>query len=377
MTMRRSIEAASLHEGPLDMVAYYEPAPSGALEVTATFASRVVRVMSAGPMRVLMALGDCDDVAFAMPGYPDALYRFVRAGDAVTVSVRRSARPATSAPASDVRPAPPLDGGAGLAYRRQGSVVRSSGQKTKPIIGIIGNAHIINNEYPVQAVGVSNIEAVADLTGAIPLLVPAIPRVGAISDLLEACDGFVFTGGRPNVHPSHYGHEPTEKHGAFDPDRDAVTLPLIRACVAKGVPVFGICRGFQEFNVAFGGTLHPEIREIPGRMNHRMPPDGTLEEKFEYRHVVRLSPGGQFRRILGAHEVMVNSLHGQGILERGTRIVIEGYAPDDTPEAIVVEAAPGFAMAVQWHPEWNAANDPVSRPLFQALGAAVTSHASR
>jgi putative glutamine amidotransferase len=245
----------------------------------------------------------------------------------------------------------------------------------RPIIGIIGNAHKINDEYPVQAVGVSNIEAVADLTGAIPLMVPALPMVGAISDLIDACAGFVFTGGRPNVHPSHYGQEPTEKHGTFDPDRDALTLPLIRECVARGVPVFGICRGFQEFNVAFGGTLHPEIREIPGRMNHRMPPDGTLEEKFELRHLVRLSPGGQFNRILGAQEVLVNSLHGQGILDRGERIVVEGVAPDETPEAIVVEAAPGFAMAVQWHPEWNAVSDPVSRPLFQAFGAAVAAHA--
>ena len=241
----------------------------------------------------------------------------------------------------------------------------------RPVIGIIGNAHTINDQYSVQAVGLSNIEAVAALTGAIPLLVPAVPMVGAISDLLCACDGFVFTGGRPNVHPSRYGHQATEKHGVFDPDRDAVTLPLIRECVAKGVPIFGICRGFQEINVAFGGTLHPEIREIPGRMNHRMPPDGTLEEKFEYRHTVRLSPGGQFTRILGAEEVMVNSLHGQGILDKGARVVIEGYAPDATPEAIVIEEAPGFAMAVQWHPEWNAANDPVSRPLFQAFGAAV------
>ena len=131
----------------------------------------------------------------------------------------------------------------------------------RPVIGIIGNAHLINDEYPVQAVGVSNIEAVADLTGAIPLVVPALPKVGAIADLIEACDGFVFTGGRPNVHPSHYGHEPTEKHGAFDPDRDAVTLPLIRECVARSVPVFGICRGFQEFNVAFGGTLTPNPRD--------------------------------------------------------------------------------------------------------------------
>jgi putative glutamine amidotransferase len=154
-----------------------------------------------------------------------------------------------------------------------------------------------------------------------------------------------------------------------------VVLPLIRACVARAVPIFGICRGFQEFNVAFGGTLHPEIREIPGRLNHRMPPEGTLEEKFSIRHVVRLTQNGRFHGVLGQSEIEVNSLHGQGILEKGGRIVIEGVAEDETPEAIVVEAAPGFAMAVQWHPEWNAASDPVSRPLFEALGAAVSAHA--
>ena len=247
---------------------------------------------------------------------------------------------------------------------------------SRPAIGIIANAHVLNDEYPVQAIGVSAIEAISELTGAIPLIVPALPLVGAIGDLIEACDGFVLTGGRPNVHPSHWGEEPTEKHGSFDPDRDALTLPLIRECVARGVPIFGICRGFQEFNVAFGGTLHPEIREIPGRMNHRMPPDGTLEEKFEHRHTVRLTEGGAFERILGAREVMVNSLHGQGILQPGERVVIEGYAPDDTPEAIKIHDADGFALAVQWHPEWRAASDPVSRPLFQALGEAERRRAS-
>jgi putative glutamine amidotransferase len=246
---------------------------------------------------------------------------------------------------------------------------------SRPIIGIIGNSHLLNDAYPVQAAGISNIEAVADLTGAIPLIVPALPRVGAIADLMDACDGFVFTGGRPNVHPSLYGHEPTEKHGMFDPDRDAVTLPLISESVARGVPIFGICRGFQEFNVAFGGTLHPEIREIPGRINHRMPPDGTLEEKFELRHWVTLTPGGAFHRVLGETEVRVNSLHGQGILDKGSRVVIEGHACDGTPEAIVIEGAQGFAMGVQWHPEWNAALDPVSRPLFTAFGEAVKAHA--
>lgn len=246
---------------------------------------------------------------------------------------------------------------------------------SRPVIGIIGNSHMANDTYPVQAAGVSNIEAVADLTGAIPLIVPALPNVGAISDLLNACDGFLFTGGRPNVHPRLYGHEPTEKHGTFDCDRDAVTLPLITECVARGVPIFGICRGFQEFNVAFGGTLHPEIREIPGRINHRMPPDGTLEEKFELRHTVTLTANGVFHKLLGSTKVMVNSLHGQGILDPGARVLIEGYAPDRTPEAIVIAGARSFALGVQWHPEWNAALDPVSRPLFIAFGEAAQSRA--
>ena len=164
---------------------------------------------------------------------------------------------------------------------------------------------------------------------------------------------------------------------AFDRNRDAITLPLVRALVERGQPFLGICRGFQEVNVAMGGTLHPEIRDLPGRMNHRMPPDGTEEEVFALRHAVRFTEGGPFHQLLGAAEVMTNTLHGQGIARAGNRIVIDGYAPDGTPEAIYVKDAPGFTLSVQWHPEWNAANDPVSRPLFQAFGAAVARWADR
>ena len=191
-----------------------------------------------------------------------------------------------------------------------------------------------------------------------------------MGELLDLCDGFLLTGGRPNVHPSEYGEAETPAHGAFDRSRDAVVLPLIRACVDRGQPFFGICRGFQEVNVALGGTLYPEIRDLPGRMNHRMPPEGTLDEKFALRHAVRLTHGGPFHRVLGAQEVMTNTLHGQGIARAGTRIVIDGEAADGTPEALYVQGAPGFTLSVQWHPEWNACTDPVSRPLFAAFGAA-------
>ena len=187
----------------------------------------------------------------------------------------------------------------------------------------------------------------------------------------------MLTGGRPNVHPSEYGEDETPAHGAFDRARDALTLPLIRACVARGQPFLGICRGFQEVNVALGGTLHPEIRELPGRINHRMPPDGDLAEQFGLRHPVRFEVGGVFHRLMGAVEVMTNTLHGQGIARASDRIVIDGHATDGTPEAIYVKDAPGFTLAVQWHPEWNAADDPVSRPLFCAFGAAARSWMER
>lgn len=242
---------------------------------------------------------------------------------------------------------------------------------SRPVVGIIGNSYLMNDQYPTHAGGTMNSDAVANVSGCLPLLIPADPRYVSVDELLEVCDGFLLTGGRPNVHPEEYGESATDAHGEFDRARDAITLPLVRACVERGQPFFGICRGFQEVNVAMGGTLYPEIRDLPGRMNHRMPPDGTLEEKFALRHVVQLTEGGLFHRLMGATEVMTNTLHGQGIKTVGQRIVIDGHAPDGTPEAIFVEDAPGFTLSVQWHPEWDAVNDPVSRPLFEAFGAAV------
>jgi putative glutamine amidotransferase len=247
----------------------------------------------------------------------------------------------------------------------------------RPVVGIIGNTSLINQEYPVHAGGTSNSTAVAGVAGCLPLIIPSDPRLVSVPELLDLCDGFLLTGGRPNVHPEEYGEEETPAHGTFDRCRDAITLPLIRACVERGQPFFGICRGFQEVNVAMGGTLYPEIRDLPGRMNHRMPPDGTIEEKFALRHIVTFTPGGPFHRLLGAEQVMTNSLHGQGIARPGTGIVIDGTAPDGTPEAIYIKDAPGFTLSVQWHPEFNAASDPVSRPLFEAFGAAAAAWAGR
>ena len=246
----------------------------------------------------------------------------------------------------------------------------------RPVVGIIGNHQLINDQYPAQSAGTMNICAVAKVAGCLPLIVPASPEYASVDELMATCDGFLFTGGRPNVHPEEYGEAETPAHGTFDRDRDRVALPLIRALVRAGQPFLAICRGFQEMNVALGGTLHPEIRELPGRDNHRMPPDGTLEEKFALRHEVTLTPGGYFARVFGSNRVMTNTLHGQGIVNAGRGVVVEGHAPDGTPEAIRVDGASGFALGVQWHPEYCADTDPVSRPLFEAFGRACADWAA-
>ena len=247
---------------------------------------------------------------------------------------------------------------------------------SRPVVGIIGNAYLMNDQYPVHTGGAMNSKAIAKVSECLPVLIPCDPAYFSVEELLEICDGFLLTGGRPNVHPEEYGEAETEAHGDFDRARDAIVLPLVRACVERGQPFLGVCRGFQEVNVAMGGTLYPEIRDLPGRMNHRMPPDGTLEEKFELRHDVRFIDGGVFHEVMGAPVVRTNTLHGQGIKEPGARIVVDGHADDGTPEAIYVQGAPGFTLSVQWHPEWNACSDPVSRPLFTAFGDAVRSWAA-
>jgi putative glutamine amidotransferase len=248
---------------------------------------------------------------------------------------------------------------------------------TKPVVGVIANAHRIENRFDVQAVGQRNLRAVAEVAGALPLVFPGLPDVTEIDALLDAVDGILLTGARANVHPTHFGVEPHPRHEPYDLDRDAVALPLVRACVARGVPVLGICRGFQEMNVAFGGSLHPEIRELPGRMNHRMPrletgeihPDPEII--FADRHDVRLVAGGVFAGLFGRETIRVNSLHGQGILEPARRVVVEGVAEDGTIEAIRIDGAPGFALGVQWHAEYDPHCNFVNQALFEAFGAAL------
>lgn len=239
-------------------------------------------------------------------------------------------------------------------------------------IGIIGHYELNPSGTAVQRAVETYCVAVGRMTDAVPLIIPSIPEVQDIGHLVGLLDGIVLTGARPNVHPSEYGHPETEAHGPFDRNRDAVALPLVRAAVAAGVPLLGICRGFQEMNVAFGGTLHPEVGALPGRLVHRMP-KGETDKAIVYkpRQQVRLIPDGAFARILGTTAIIVNSLHGQAVDEPGARIVIEGLAEDGTPEALSVAGAPAFALGVQWHAEWQPWDDPVNGPLWRAFGEAV------
>lgn len=249
---------------------------------------------------------------------------------------------------------------------------------TKPIVGIIGNHHKLEDRFDIQMTGLNNFQAVSQITGAMPLMFASDPETTDVTALVDTVDGILLTGARANVHPQHFGVSASESYEPYDIGRDSIALPLVRKCVELGLPLLGVCRGFQEMNVAYGGTLHPEIRDVPGRMNHRMPrlesgeihPD--LDVVFGETHDVALT--GQFQAMFGQSTIRVNSLHGQAILEAGERVVVEGLAEDGTAEAIRIAEADGFALGVQWHTEYQCQHRAVNRVMFEAFGRAISEY---
>jgi putative glutamine amidotransferase len=207
--------------------------------------------------------------------------------------------------------------------------------------------------------------AVAEGAGALPVMIP--PGGEAQIATLDLLDGLLVPGSSSNVHPDHYAGGASLTPELHDPARDATTLPLIRAAIARGMPLLAICRGIQELNVALGGTLHQKLHELRGRLDHRGG-EGPLEIRYGPKHLVRVSGG--LARLLGTEALTVNSLHGQAIDRLAPGLVAEAAAPDGTIEAVRVQAAPGFAYGVQWHPEWGFADDPASLALFRAFGDA-------
>ena len=230
--------------------------------------------------------------------------------------------------------------------------------------------------HPFHMVGEKYARAVLDAAGAAPLLIPSLADELGFDELLQRLDGLLFTGSPSNVEPHLYEGAPSAPGTLHDPARDATTLPLIRKAVRAGVPVFGICRGFQEMNVAFGGTLHQKLHEVPGYLDHR--DDGTqpLEVQYGPAHEVTLEPGGVLRSLAASDRIQVNSLHNQGIDRLGAELAVEARAPDGVIEAFRVRDAQRFALAVQWHPEWKVMSNPFSRALFAAFGQASRERAS-
>jgi putative glutamine amidotransferase len=217
--------------------------------------------------------------------------------------------------------------------------------------------------------GEKYISAVAGGARALPMLIPALGAELDLSAILAACDGLMLTGSPSNVEPHHYRGPASVPGTLHDPSRDATTLPLIPRAVEAGVPVLAVCRGFQEMNVAYGGTLHQRLHEV-GFSDHREDESDPLDVQYGPAHEVLLEPGGLFRDISGQDRLEVNSLHWQGVDTLGRDLTVEARAPDGVIEAFRVADAPTFAVGVQWHPEWQFDKNPFSRALFAAFGAA-------
>jgi len=242
----------------------------------------------------------------------------------------------------------------------------------KPLVGISCCTKLFGIfAMPNHAASDTYIRATDEVVGAVPVLVPANGAACDVHTLLARLDGIILTGSRSNVRPEFYGGPAHPDGTPEDTNRDAVTLPLIRGAIAAGVPLLAICRGLQELNVALGGTLHQRLQDLPGRIDHSTPIMPLAGLRTGKAHAVRVTPGSWLHRIAGASEIPVNSLHNQGIDRLAPGLVVEGEAPDGTVEAVRVVNAPGFAVGVQWHPEYDWQRDPVSRRIFEAFGDAV------
>ncbi|WP_425089518.1 gamma-glutamyl-gamma-aminobutyrate hydrolase family protein [Stappia sp.] len=218
------------------------------------------------------------------------------------------------------------------------------------------------------------VDAVAHGADAVPLMLPCLGAALDLDSVLDRVDGVLLTGSRSNVHPSLYGGEASEANGPYDTRRDGTTLPLIRRAVERRFPIFGICRGLQEVNVALGGSLITEVQELDGRRDHRAPEADDQDARFALAHHVEISPGGRLAKVLGDARIDVNSLHRQAVGRLAPGLSVEATAEDGTVEAVSFDAVPGFAFATQWHPEYWVGSDAASARLFAAFGDALRTH---
>lgn len=238
---------------------------------------------------------------------------------------------------------------------------------TLPIV-LIPSCQQMLGEHPHHVVGWKYVEAVR-LAGCTPLVVP-VAHEDELDALAALADGVLLTGSKSNVHPRHFGEPVLDPGLPLDPARDAWTLPMVRRIVAQGLPLLAICRGMQEVNVALGGTLHQAVQDAGPFDDHRAPEGGTAAQQFATAHTVQVAPGGLLAAIVQREVIEVNSLHGQGVRDLADGLRVEARAADGLVEACSISASPGFALCVQWHPEWQAAGNPVSMQLLRAFGEA-------
>ena len=243
-----------------------------------------------------------------------------------------------------------------------------------PLVGVPTDRKQIG-PHPFLAVGEKYVRAVVEGAGALPVLLPTLQPALPLEQWLERVDGILLTGAVSNIEPHHYSDEPSYEGNLHDPARDATTLALVPLAMRMGVPILALCRGYQEVNVALGGSLHQKVHEQPGFLDHRENPDDPLEKQYAPAHAVTLNPGGLLAGIAGAPSVHVNSLHGQGVARLGKGLKVEAVAPDGLVEAFRHEG-PGFLLGVQWHPEWRVTENPFYLGIFKAFGDACRKRAT-
>lgn len=231
---------------------------------------------------------------------------------------------------------------------------------------MLGASHA---QSPFLVLGDKYARALRVCAGAQPVMFP-LAEGEDLQDLLASVDGVMLTGSPSNIHPSHFGQDVADPSLPLDPVRDGLTLALVRACVAQGIPLLGICRGFQEMNVALGGSLLQQVHNTPGRMDHREPKELSFDAQYGLRHDLIIAPGSVFETWAGGTRTQVNSLHGQGVDRLADSLQALAHAPDGQIEAFGVKGAKTFAYGVQWHPEWQCWNNPFYSAIFQAFGAA-------
>ena len=242
-----------------------------------------------------------------------------------------------------------------------------------PLVGLPADTYE-NHGFLFHSLGDKYVRAVAEVSRCTPLMIPSMIDALHLDLLLDPFVGILMTGAVSNVHPPHYGEDATADHEPYDHARDAITLKLIRAVIDRGIPLFCICRGFQELNVVLGGTLETELQKGEGRLDHRAPQSPDTDVRYAPVHSIAIAQGGMLERILGKSETRINSIHRQGVKKLAPGLNVEATAPDGVIEAVSVKNAKAFAFGTQWHPEYKAASNPDSVKLFTAFGDAVRAH---